>query len=251
MSLNSSTVKVCRAFKSVFQEPLNEAIQYLQSAIDKQAEDIVSSDQLANAQILTTTAKEKLNRSDDSSSSAVAFPRSPSGTRLFSTAPMGSMNHTRQSQHIPAPFPRGTINADNVQLRESSSHAAVPHGNSRVAREYGEELQHCGGNIENRRTTWSSPFYGQTESSDANAEQLAMNSSCLKNKDTIEPSSLLLSQSQIQQLRNDKSARKSVDYTLLCVLSVFDGGHTLEQSIRKLPAPLQPFGVDIVVWLLR
>lgn len=237
---NSSTLKVCRAFKSVFQEPLNEAIKYLQSEIDKLAE-IVSSDQPVNAQILTKTAKDKLNRSDDSSSgssSAIGFTRSPSGTRLFSAAPIGSMNHPRQSQHISAPY-RSAINADNVQLRESSSNTALPQGHRGVARDYNEE-QHSSGNMDMRRTTWS-PFYGQIESTDANAEPLAMS----KSREIIDSSS------QSQQLRNDKSARKSVDYTLLCVLSVFDGGHTLEQSIRKLPAPLQPFGVDIVVWLLR
>jgi hypothetical protein len=236
MALNCSTLKICRAFKSVFQEPLNEAIKYLQSEIDKQAEDVVSSEQFANAQIMTKTAKEELNRVDHSSSSSViAFPRSTSGTRLFSSATIGYM-HPRQSQHVPAPFLRGAVNADNVQL--------ATQGTNRVARDYGEE-HHSGGNTDNRRTTWTSPFYGQTEPTDMSAEQLAMNSNSRKTRESMESSS------QMQQLRSDKSARKSVDYTLLCVLSVFDGGHTLEQSIRKLPAPLQPFGVDIVVWLLR
>ena len=235
---NSSTLKVCRAFKSVFQEPLNEAIKYLQRETDKLGEEIASSDQLVNAQILMKTVKDKLNRSDDSSSSSssvIGFTRSPSGTRLFTAAPIGSMTHPRQS----APF-RSAVIADNVQLRESSSDAVPPQGHRGVARDYDEE-QHSSGNIDNRRTTWS-PFYGHIESTD---EPLAIN----KGRETIEPSSQ--PPPQIQQLRSDKSARKSVDYTLLCVLSVFDGGHTLEQSIRKLPAPLQPFGVDIVVWLLR
>ena len=45
--------------------------------------------------------------------------------------------------------------------------------------------------------------------------------------------------------------RESIEFDLPCVLAVFDGHHSLEHSIRKLPLPLHPFGVDIVVWLLR
>jgi len=43
----------------------------------------------------------------------------------------------------------------------------------------------------------------------------------------------------------------AVDYSLPCVLSVFDGHRTLESAVSKLPAPAQPFAVDMVIWLLR
>ena len=39
--------------------------------------------------------------------------------------------------------------------------------------------------------------------------------------------------------------------SLPVVLSVFDGERTLGQAIRLLSRSLQPFGIDIVVWLLR
>ena len=44
---------------------------------------------------------------------------------------------------------------------------------------------------------------------------------------------------------------ETVEYGLPSILAVFDGHHNLEHSIKKLPLPLHPFGVDIVVWLLR
>ena len=44
---------------------------------------------------------------------------------------------------------------------------------------------------------------------------------------------------------------ETVEYGFPCILAVFDGHHNLEHSIKKLPLPLHPFGVDIVVWLLR
>jgi hypothetical protein len=48
-----------------------------------------------------------------------------------------------------------------------------------------------------------------------------------------------------------KFFNKSIKFTLPCVLAVFDGFHTLEQAVKNLPLPLHPYGVDIVVWLLR
>ena len=47
------------------------------------------------------------------------------------------------------------------------------------------------------------------------------------------------------------ASKHSMDFGLPALLAVFDGHHNLEHSIRNLPLPLQPFGVDIVVWLLR
>lgn len=244
MSPNNSTLKVCRAFNSVFQEPLNEAMKHLQGEIDKMAEECASSDRLAIAQALIKTAKEKLNCSDDCSSgsgksSVITFPRNTSSSRLLSAAPTGTLNPSKQSHHGSAPLVRGATNAVNVQVKSSSSSAvAAPQTHSRIARECGDELQHSGSNTENRRTTWTSLSYGQMDSPDTNAESCSINSSYPKNRERA-------------QYPVNVNARKSVHYTLQCVLSVFDGSHTLDQSIRKLPAPLQPFGVDIVVWLLR
>lgn len=39
--------------------------------------------------------------------------------------------------------------------------------------------------------------------------------------------------------------------SLPCILSIFDGSHTLQESLNLLPRALVPYGVDIVVWLLR
>ena len=47
------------------------------------------------------------------------------------------------------------------------------------------------------------------------------------------------------------SSVPSVEFSLPCVLSVFDGHRPLEHAVNKLPPPLQPFAVDMVVWLLR
>lgn len=48
-----------------------------------------------------------------------------------------------------------------------------------------------------------------------------------------------------------KYSKQRIDYTLPCILAVFNGFQTLDKAIRKLPLPLHPFGVDIVIWLLR
>lgn len=48
-----------------------------------------------------------------------------------------------------------------------------------------------------------------------------------------------------------KYSKQRMDYTLPCILAVFNGFQTLDKAIRKLPLPLHQFGVDIVIWLLR
>eukprot|EP00596_Hydrurales_sp_CCMP1899_P003461 CAMPEP_0119037084 /NCGR_PEP_ID=MMETSP1177-20130426/5198_1 /TAXON_ID=2985 /ORGANISM="Ochromonas sp, Strain CCMP1899" /LENGTH=873 /DNA_ID=CAMNT_0006997833 /DNA_START=22 /DNA_END=2640 /DNA_ORIENTATION=+ len=48
-----------------------------------------------------------------------------------------------------------------------------------------------------------------------------------------------------------KYSTERMDYTLPCILAVFNGFQTLDKAIRKLPLPLHQYGVDIVIWLLR
>ena len=43
----------------------------------------------------------------------------------------------------------------------------------------------------------------------------------------------------------------TMEYSLPCVLSIFDGHRMLDHAVTKLPPPLQPFAVDMVIWLLR
>ena len=58
-------------------------------------------------------------------------------------------------------------------------------------------------------------------------------------------------QSNIRHDEDISDTRVVVEYTLPCILALFNGKFKLEKVCMNLPEPLRPSIVDIVVWLLR
>ena len=122
--------------------------------------------------------------------------------------------------------------------------------------------------INEHRTSFSNPQRSTSSSSLKNTQQSGKLGSADINRTTQIPaisSTASSSSSTTAQQSTDISSNVSksspsalssqqqptIEYSLPCVLSIFDGHRMLDHAVTKLPPPLQPFAVDMVIWLLR
>lgn len=236
----NGSYKVARTFNSVFQKPLKETAKYLEYEINKAETDSEKEELLHHKfvinQISSNQVNDKRNLNDEN---AVLN----SGNARQMTSPHLSSSPT--SSKIPLNSPKSMFNFSHSNNPSSTKN-------------------------ENTSSTFSN--HPLTDKNEKNEDSNDFNKNEYKNKNDPPSSS---STSQSNNISKNNFGRKSpavvsdtdcsieassniinhskssIDYTLPCVLSVFDGNSTLEQAILKLPPPLRPYGVDMVVWLLR
>lgn len=225
----NAALKVTKTFNSVFQKPLQEASKYLEAEIEKLEKEEIHENLMLNQpesenQKLIKTAKDRLNNSDDShTSEMLKLPRPLNTSRTF---------------HMPL-----STSPPRVQAPQKSmfnfSHLNHPNGSKSAISNY--PIRSDSIDISDECNS------GKSDSKIKASNKNQTLSSNTRNDEKLNP----LSTSDILDTYNQKSCKNSVEYTLPFVLAAFDGNRTLEQAIRKLPLPLQPYGVDITVWLLR
>ena len=226
----NAVLKVTKTFNSVFQKALQEASKYLEAEIDKLEKDeshesLILNQPESENQKLIKTAKDRLNNSDDSNTSEMLKnPRSSNHSRPYNIPISTSPPRTQAQQKSMFNFshlnhPNGTKSApSNYPIRSDSIDIYDEHNSGK---------------------------------SDSKIKIILKNhtqSSSAKNDEKLNPTS---SSDIPENSCHQKPCKNTVEYTLPFVLAAFDGNRTLEQAIRKLPLPLQPYGVDITVWLLR
>jgi hypothetical protein len=226
----NAALKVTKTFNSVFQKALQEASKYLEAEIEKlekeeNHENLMPNQPESENQKLIKTAKDRLNNSDDShTSEMLKVPRSSTHTKNFNILHSTSPPRAQAAQKSMFNF----------------SHLNHPNGTKSAPSNYPTRSE-C---IDMYDELYSGKSDSKIKTSIKNQSQF----SSAKNDEKLNP----LSASDIPgNPYHQKPCKNSVEYTLPFVLAAFDGNRTLEQAIRKLPLPLQPYGVDITVWLLR
>lgn len=229
----NAALKVTKTFNSVFQAALREASKFLESEIEKlekegNHETLMLNQPESDNQKLIRTAKDRLNSSDDSHTSEVLkVPRSSSTSRTFN---MPYSTSPPRVPHIPSKSMFNFSHLNNPNALKNVASSSIGHSDSNdVCDDY-----------------TSSKIDNKIKIMNKNNTALSFNT---HNNEKLNP--LPNSDNTTGTSYNQKPCKISVEFSLPSVLAVFDGNRTLEQAIRKLPAPLQPYGVDITVWLLR
>jgi hypothetical protein len=228
----NGSYKVARTFYSVFQEPLKETAKYLEyemnrAELDAEQEEFLRH-KLETTQILSNSANGERLISDESIAHHSGSSR-PITTLQISSSPLTSK--------LPFNSPKSMFNFSHLNNPSSTKN------------EFTSSTQSDHSSIDKNEKYDDNNNY-KTE--DKSKKDLAQSSSLLKYSFGRKSSSTSSDvDTSIEVTCTSKHSKYSIDYTLSCVLSVFDGNSTLEQAILKLPPPLRPFGVDMVVWLLR
>jgi hypothetical protein len=226
----NAALKVTKTFNSVFQKVLQEASKYLEAEIEKLEKDenhenLMPNQHESENQKLIKTAKDRLNTSDDShTSEMLKVPRSSNHPTAFNVPHSSSPPRTQAAQKSMFNFP----------------HLNHPNGTKGAPSNYPTRSDSI--------DIYDEHYSGKSDSKIKTSIKNQSQFSNAKHDEKLSP----LSTSDIHENPyHQKPCKNSVEYTLPFVLAAFDGNRTLEQVIRKLPLPLQPYGVDIAVWLLR
>lgn len=224
----NAALKVTKTFNSVFQKPLQEASKYLEAEIEKlekEDENLMLNQPESGNQKLIRTAKDRLNNSDDShTSEMLKLPRPSNNSRTF------HMPVSTSPPRVQAP-PKSMFNFSHLNHPNGSKSATSNHPIRSDSLDISDECNSGKSDSKMKASNKNHTLFSNT-----------------RNDEKLRP----LSTTNIpDNSYNQKPCKNSVEYTLPFVLAAFDGNRTLEQAIRKLPLPLQPYGVDITVWLLR
>lgn len=228
----NGSYKVARTFYSVFQEPLKETAKYLENEMNRAELDAEQEEFLRHkretTQKLSNSAKEERLLSDESEALHSGNSRPISTLQISSSPP---------TSKLPINSPKSMFNFSHLNNPSSTKNDFTSSTYSDHSSTDKNERNDDNNNLKNE---------------DKNRKDLAQSNSLLKNSFGRKSSSTSSDvDTSIEASCSSKHSKYSTDYTLACVLSVFDGNSTLEQAILKLPPPLRPFGVDMVVWLLR
>ena len=238
----NGSYKVARTFNSVFQKPLKETAKYLEYEINK-AETESEKEELLNHKFVIN--QKFLNPINDKRSlndeNAVLNP----GNSRQMTSPHLSSSPT--SSKLPLNSPKAMLNFSHLNNPSSTKNENISstfsnHPLSDKNEKNDDNNDYNKNEYGNKNDPTSYPSYRSSQSNNNSKSNFGRKSPAVASDTdcSIEASSSII-----------KHSKTSIDYTLPCVLSIFDGNSTLEQAILKLPPPLQPYGVDMVVWLLR
>ena len=228
----NGSYKVARTFYSVFQEPLKETAKYLEHEMNRAELDAEQEDFLRHkhetTQKLSNSAKEERLISVESEALHSGNSRPMTNLQISSSPPSSKLPfHSPKSM-----FNFSHLNNPSTTKNDFTSSTLTDHS-------YTDK---------NERNDDNNNYKNEEK----NKKDLAQSNSLLKNGFGRKSSSTSSDvDTSIEASCSPKHSKYTIDYTLSCVLSVFDGNSTLELTILKLPPPLRPFGVDMVVWLLR
>ena len=241
----NGSYKVARTFNSVFQKPLKETAKYLEYEMNKAETESEKEELLHHKFVINQNSLHPINdKRNVNDENAVLNP----GNSRQMTSPHLSSSPT--SNKLPLNSPKSLFNFSHLNNPSStknentnstfSNHSLIVKNVRNERNEKNEDNNDYNKNEYKNKNDSSSSSSSQSNNTSKNilgrkSPAILSDTDC-----SIEAS-----------LNNIKHSRRSIDYTLPCVLSVFDGNLTLEQAILKLPPPLRPFGVDMVVWLLR
>jgi hypothetical protein len=209
VSIHIATSLAAKSFASKFYEPLNAAVDYLESELKTLIEEELKQYQeMLQKQMDEKNIQESIRRKAELNS----VKNSNGSLNIANSRPFSS--------------PSYSSNGNPISQSKGNSMFNFSHLNNPAARR---------NNDTHDREIIKPVKKGSTLELDSSKDDIIQ-----KKYESKSPAQFI-----------SKYSTKRMDYTLPCILAVFNGFQTLDKAIRKLPLPLHQYGVDIVIWLLR